>query len=164
MQQTDTRAGAPAERISYGNTIKKQSDIAAAYKLGVNLFAFDSEGELEKLAASAPGARVYCRLRFERSKTADWPLGGKFGCSMEMAGDLLVRAKEMGLDPYGLSFHVGSQQRDAGQWDMALGKAATKTSTVKALGASGAPSCMAAEPTNSTKSGCSSSFIRAKGK
>ncbi len=117
-------AGAPAERLSYGNTIKKQSDIAAAYKLGVNLFAFDSEGELEKLAAAAPGARVYCRLRFESSKTADWPLGGKFGCSMEMAGDLLVRAKEMGLDPYGLSFHVGSQQRDAGQWDMALSKAA----------------------------------------
>src|SRR3954464_13086769 len=34
-------AGAPAERISYGNTIKKQADIAAAYKLGVKLFALD---------------------------------------------------------------------------------------------------------------------------
>jgi len=117
-------AGATPDRISFGNTIKKQSDIAAAYALGVRLFAFDAEGELEKLAEAAPGAKVYCRLRFERSKTADWPLGGKFGCSVDMARDLLMRAKGMGLDPYGVSFHVGSQQRDAGEWDVAIGKAA----------------------------------------
>ncbi|MEQ9125644.1 MAG: type III PLP-dependent enzyme, partial [Alphaproteobacteria bacterium] len=117
-------AGATPDRISFGNTIKKQSDIAAAYALGVRLFAFDAEGELEKLAEAAPGARVYCRLRFERSKTADWPLGGKFGCSVDMARDLLTRAKDMGLEPYGVSFHVGSQQRDAGEWDVAIGKAA----------------------------------------
>jgi len=55
-------AGARPERISFGNTVKKQSDIKAAYDLGVRLFAFDSAGELEKLAAVAPGARVYCRL------------------------------------------------------------------------------------------------------
>src|ERR1700675_3044496 len=32
-------AGATPERISYGNTIKKESEIAAAFKLGVTLFA-----------------------------------------------------------------------------------------------------------------------------
>ena len=117
-------AGAPAERISFGNTVKKQSDIAEAYRLGVRLFAFDSEGELEKLAVAAPGAKVYCRLRLELSKTADWPLGGKFGCSLDMARDLLMKAGELGLDAYGVSFHVGSQQRDAGEWDMAVGRAA----------------------------------------
>ncbi len=72
-------AGAPPSRISFGNTIKKQTDIAAAYALGVRLFAFDSQGELDKLAVAAPGAKVYCRIRFEKSKTADWPLGGKYG-------------------------------------------------------------------------------------
>jgi len=117
-------AGARPAQVSFGNTIKKQSDIKAAYDLGVRLFAFDSEGELEKLAEAAPGAQVYCRLRFECSKTADWPLGGKFGCSVEMAGDLLTRARNLGLDPYGVSFHVGSQQRDTGEWDVAVGKAA----------------------------------------
>jgi ornithine decarboxylase len=117
-------AGASAERLSFGNTIKKLSDIHEAYRLGVRLFAFDSIGELEKLAEAAPGAQVYCRLRFECSKTADWPLGGKFGCSLEMAGDLLVKAVELGLDAYGVSFHVGSQQRDAGEWDVAVGRAA----------------------------------------
>src|SRR6056297_2991504 len=116
-------AGAPVERLSFGNTIKKQADIAAAWGLGVNLFAFDCEGELEKLAVAAPGARVYCR-RFMDGAGSDWPLGRKFGCGVDMALDLMVRAKEMGLDPYGLSFHVGSQQRDLGQWDLAVGRTA----------------------------------------
>ncbi len=117
-------AGARPERISFGNTVKKQSDIKAAYDLGVRLFAFDSAGELEKLAAVAPGARVYCRLHLDFSSTADWPLSHKFGCSFPMAKELLTQAGEMGLDPYGVSFHVGSQQRDAGAWDMAVSRAA----------------------------------------
>jgi len=41
-----------------------------------------------------------------------------------MARDLLARARELGLDPYGVSFHVGSQQTDLRQWDIAVGKAA----------------------------------------
>jgi hypothetical protein len=42
--------GCPPERLSYGNTIKKKSDIAAAYARGVRLYAFDSEAELGKIA------------------------------------------------------------------------------------------------------------------
>jgi len=116
-------AGAPAERLSFGNTIKKQSDIASAWRLGVPMFAFDCEAELEKLAVAAPGARVYCRL-FMDGAGADWPLSRKFGCGMDMARDLMIRANELGLDAYGLSFHVGSQQRDVGQWDLAVGRTA----------------------------------------
>ncbi len=115
--------GAAPERISFGNTVKKQSDIAEAYALGVRLFAFDSEAELKKLAAAAPGARVFCRILMT-GEGADWPLGRKFGCELEMARDLLVMAAEMGLEPYGVSFHVGSQQRDLGQWDVAVGRTA----------------------------------------
>jgi ornithine decarboxylase len=113
--------GIPAERISFGNTVKKQGDIARAFKAGVNLFAFDSQMELEKLAAAAPGARVFCRI-FMTGEGADWPLSRKFGCDVEMARDLLIAARDMGLDPHGVSFHVGSQQRDLKQWDIALGK------------------------------------------
>ncbi len=111
--------GAAPERISYGNTIKKQADIAAAYARGVRLFAFDSQAELEKLAASAPGARVYCRVLME-CEGAEWPLSRKFGCEPEMAEDLLLRARDLGLDAYGISFHVGSQQTDLAQYDRAL--------------------------------------------
>lgn len=116
-------AGAPADRISFGNTIKKEAHIARAHALGVRLFAFDSEAELEKIARAAPGARVYCRLLMTCAG-ADWPLGRKFGCEAALARDLLVRARDLGLDPYGLSFHVGSQQRDVGQWDIAVGRTA----------------------------------------
>ena len=111
--------GVGPHEISYGNTIKKQSDIAAAYARGVRLFAFDCIGELEKLAAAAPGSKVFCRV-LTPNEGAEWPLSRKFGCEPEMAIDLMARAKALGLDPYGISFHVGSQQLDPGQFDVAI--------------------------------------------
>ena len=115
--------GATAGRLSFGNTIKKERDIAAAYAAGIRLFAFDSEAELEKLARQAPGARVFCRILVS-CEGADWPLSRKFGCTPEMAVRLLCCARDHGLDPYGVSFHVGSQQTDLGQWDGAVASAA----------------------------------------
>ena len=115
--------GVGAERISFGNTIKKERDIAYAFERGVRLYAFDSSCELEKLARSAPGSRVFCRILVE-STGAEWPLSRKFGCTPEMAVDLLRQAKTMGLDPYGVSFHVGSQQTKVDQWDSAIERAA----------------------------------------
>ena len=126
-------AGASAERISFGNTIKKQRDIAYAYGKGVTLYAFDSEAELEKLAVSAPGSRVFCRILMT-CDGAEWPLSRKFGCEVDMARDLLVRARELGLDPYGVSFHVGSQQTDVSQWDIAVGKTAMLFTELAAAG------------------------------
>jgi ornithine decarboxylase len=111
--------GINADKISFGNTIKKEADILAAYRHGVRLFAFDSLGELAKLARAAPGAQVFCRFLMS-GEGADWPLSDKFGCDPDMAAELLLRAVGMGLDPVGVSFHVGSQQRDPGQWDVAL--------------------------------------------
>jgi len=112
-------AGAPPERLSFGNTIKKERDIARAYALGVRLFAFDAAGELDKIARAAPGCRVFCRILADNAG-AEWPLGGKFGCTPAMATDLLRRAPALGLVPWGLAFHVGSQQGNPGQWDAAL--------------------------------------------
>jgi ornithine decarboxylase len=116
-------AGARPEAISFGNTVKKERDIAAAYAEGVRLFAFDSEEELAKLARSAPGSRVYCRILVE-NKGAEWPLSRKFGCEVAMAKRLMMQAAEWGLDPYGLSFHVGSQQTDTAAYQAAIGKVA----------------------------------------
>jgi ornithine decarboxylase len=115
--------GVGAERISFGNTIKKERDIAYAFDRGVKLYAFDSACELEKLARAAPGSRVFCRILVE-STGAEWPLSRKFGCAPEMAVELLRQAKGMGLDPYGVSFHVGSQQTKIDQWDSAIERAA----------------------------------------
>jgi len=114
--------GVGPERISYGNTIKKSKDIRYFYEKGVRLFATDSEADLRHIAKAAPGSKVYVRILTEGSTTADWPLSRKFGCQTDMAMDLLVMARDLGLVPYGVSFHVGSQQRDIGAWDSAIGK------------------------------------------
>ncbi len=114
--------GVAPEKISFGNTIKKQADIAWAHARGVTLYAFDSEAELEKLAAAAPGAQVFCRILID-GEGALWPLNRKFGCDPRMAADLLVRARDLGLVPYGVSFHVGSQQMQPEQWDSAIAAA-----------------------------------------
>jgi len=116
-------AGARPDAISFGNTIKKSTAIARAHAAGVGLFAFDSDEELDKLAVHAPGARVYCRIRVENDG-ADWPLSRKFGTTIEHAGALMRRAGALGLDPYGLSFHVGSQQTTTAAYDVAIGKVA----------------------------------------
>lgn len=114
--------GISPDRLSYGNTIKKAKDIEYFYKKGVRMFATDSKDDLKNLAQYAPGSRVYVRILVENSVTADWPLSRKFGCHSDMAYDLIVMAKQMGLTPYGISFHVGSQQRDIGQWNDAIAK------------------------------------------
>ncbi|MDS1137872.1 ornithine/lysine decarboxylase [Nitratireductor indicus] len=115
-------AGATADRISFGNTIKKERDIARAFDLGIRLFAVDSVEEVEKIARVAPGARVFCRVLTD-GEGADWPLSRKFGCVPEMAVDVLRQARALGLDAYGVSFHVGSQQTDLTAWDRALADA-----------------------------------------
>jgi ornithine decarboxylase len=116
-------AGARAETVSYGNTIKKQADIARAFALGVRMYAFDSEAELAKLAAEAPGAGVFCRILVPE-EGACWPMARKFGCEAGMARDLLVDARDMGLTPHGVSFHIGSQQTDPSRWDVAIARTA----------------------------------------
>ena len=116
-------AGATAERISYGNTIKKERDIARAYALGVRTYAVDSIAEVEKVARAAPGSRVFCRFLFDCAG-AEWPLSRKFGCEPTMAVDVLEHAHKLGLEPHGVSFHVGSQQRNQHAWDRALASAA----------------------------------------
>jgi ornithine decarboxylase len=116
-------AGATPERISYGNTIKKERDIARAHALGVRLFAVDCEAEVQKIARAAPGAKVFCRILFDCAG-AEWPLSRKFGCDPAMAPDVLEHAHRLGLEAYGISFHVGSQQRRTQAWDKALASAA----------------------------------------
>jgi ornithine decarboxylase len=116
-------AGCTPDRISYGNTIKKERDIATAYGLGIRLFAVDCKAEVEKVARAAPGTKVFCRILCDGAG-AEWPLSRKFGCEPAMAVEVLEHAHRLGLEPYGVSFHVGSQQRNQHAWDKALASAA----------------------------------------
>src|ERR1700722_19761203 len=108
-------AGATPDRISFGNTIKKEKDIARAYALGVRLFVVDCEAEVEKVSRAAPGAKVFCRILCDGAG-AQWPLSRKVRCGPERGDCLLELAHTLGLIAHGLSFHVGSQQRNPRMW------------------------------------------------
>lgn len=114
--------GVSPDRISYGNTIKKPKDIRYAYERGIRLFASDSKHDLDNLAKEAPGSRVFVRILVEGGESADWPLSRKFGCHPDLAADLILYALKLNLNPCGVSFHVGSQQREIGNWNSALAK------------------------------------------
>lgn len=116
-------AGADPKRLSFGNTIKKAASIERAHALGVDLYVFDCLAELEKIARHAPGARVFCRLAVS-SEGAVYPLSRKFGVGPEVAGDLMRRAAKLGVVPWGLSFHAGSQQTRTWAHEVAIGQVA----------------------------------------
>lgn len=126
-------AGAEAKAISFGNTVKKPSAIAAAHAHGVPLFAFDSREELEKIAAHAPGAKIYCRLAVNNAG-AEWPLSKKFGTTLEKAKELMLAAPALGLVPHGLSFHVGSQQTGTAAYELAIAEVAMLFTDLKNAG------------------------------
>lgn len=111
-------AGADASVLSYGNTVKKRRDVAYAESVGVTRYTVDAVEELDKVLSVAPGRSVCVRLRYDGA-TADWPLTKKFGCTTDEAVRLLVDATAAGSD-CGISFHVGSQQRNAAAWDEPL--------------------------------------------
>lgn len=113
------RLGVSPERISFGNTIKKKKDIAYFYERGVRLYATDSISDLNIISDAAPGSKVSFRLLTD-AQGADRPVSKKIGCQPDLVRQLVKAAVRFGLEPYGLSFHPGSQQRDVGQWSSAL--------------------------------------------
>jgi ornithine decarboxylase len=111
--------GATPDRISFGNTIKKERDVARAFELGVRLFAVDCEAEVDKIARAAPGSKVFCRMLCDGAG-AEWPLSRTSGSVPDMEPRVLEHAHRLGLIAHGLSFHVGSQQPNPRMWDGAL--------------------------------------------
>ena len=57
--QSCINAKVSPEKISYGSTLKKECDIDKAFKLGVNLYAFDSYEELLKISKKAPSSNFF---------------------------------------------------------------------------------------------------------
>ena len=113
--------GVTPDRISFGNTIKKAKHVREAYEKGVRIFASDCEADIRHLAKEAPGSRVFFRLLMDAvTSDSDWPLSRKFGCQPRMLIELVSLAAGLGLEPYGISFHVGSQQREIPAWDAAI--------------------------------------------
>jgi len=109
----------PPERVLYGTSVKPEAHIKAFHDYGVNRFAFDSMQEIEKIARVAPKARVYVRVSVNDSGSI-YRFSEKFGTVHENAVPLLLRARELGLEHYGISFHVGSQASNPDAWAHAV--------------------------------------------
>ncbi|HSW47764.1 MAG TPA: type III PLP-dependent enzyme [Candidatus Saccharimonadales bacterium] len=105
----------PPEKIIYGSSVKPADHIQEFNKYGVNRFACDSFAELEKIAVFAPGSKIYIRTVANDSGSV-FKFSSKFGVDIDMIIPLLKRSILLGLKPYGISFHVGSQASDSKAW------------------------------------------------
>lgn len=110
------------KKIITSNPVKTFKFLKEAVEYGINYYAFDSMAEIEKLSRYAPNKKVYVRLTVP-NEGSEWPLSKKFGVEMEEAVYLLKKAKEKGLDPVGITFHVGSQCNNIYNWNTAIDKA-----------------------------------------
>jgi ornithine decarboxylase len=126
-------AGASPLHLVHSNPVSRRDHLAQVHALGVRLFVVDSPGEVAKLAGAAPGASVLVRI-VTSGWGADWPLSRKYGCTLDEAVVLLGGAARCGLDPAGVSFHVGSQQRDPQAWAAPVRSAAGVFDAVRAAG------------------------------
>ncbi len=114
--------GVEPDRIITSNPVKTMVFLEQAVSYGIDYYAFDSVAEVDKLSRYAPNRNVYVRLAVP-NEGSEWPLSKKFGVELEDALGLLIYAKEKGLNPAGITFHVGSQCNNAYNWNMAIEKA-----------------------------------------
>jgi ornithine decarboxylase len=114
--------GVDPGEVLFSNPVKTPAHVRAAHAAGLWRYAFDSAGELDKISAYAPGAAVYVRL--STANSGEVPSEGKFGVDVDSAARLLREAADRGLDPYGVTFHVGSQSVDPLAWDTAIDSSA----------------------------------------
>jgi ornithine decarboxylase len=108
-------AGAAPDDLVYSNPVKRRDDIAETAALGVHLFVVDSVPEVRKVAETAPGTAVVCRMATS-GDGSDRPRSGMYGCSVGETVDILRLAAGLGLDGAGVSFHLGSRLPDPNAW------------------------------------------------
>ncbi|XP_041362048.1 ornithine decarboxylase-like [Gigantopelta aegis] len=111
--ETILNLGVSQSRIIYANPCKQKSFIRYAAKHNVNTMTFDNEAELYKIKEFFPEARLVLRILPPANFKVRFHLGVKFGCHPKKAADLLAKAKELGLNVVGISFHVGSEVKEA---------------------------------------------------
>ena len=116
--------GVKPSRIISSNPVKSLKFLRIAASYGVHSVSFDSAEEVDKLAEFIPHCNVYVRLSVP-NEGSEWPLSKKFGVELDEAAHLLSYARDKGLNPVGVTFHVGSQCTNIYNWNIALDKAKT---------------------------------------
>lgn len=93
--------------IIYANPIKPTEilELLNKYK---PLVTFDNHEEIKKIKIHSPNARLCLRIRVPNTGSIS-ELSSKFGAEPAESVDLILKAKAIGLNVEGVSFHVGSQ-------------------------------------------------------
>ncbi len=114
------KAGAdPASDLIFADTVKDPKHIAYAFGIGLDDFTFDNPSEITQIARHAPGTNAHLRLAVSNHGSVAH-LSEKFGAQPDDAVALLSAARDSGLVPRGISFHVGSQCLSDQRWVEAL--------------------------------------------
>jgi ornithine decarboxylase len=100
-------AGVDLHEVIFRSIDKSVEEIREAALRGVWQFACDSEWQLLKIAAAAPGVAVYVAVDVGGTRSG-FCAGAASGASADSALGLMVLAPECGLRPYGLSIAIGS--------------------------------------------------------
>jgi ornithine decarboxylase len=114
--------GVPAAEVFYSNPVKSRDFVAYAASKGVEWFVVDSVGEVGKVCAVKPDAKLYLRIDTPNIGS-DWPLAGKFGAHVAEVPEIIAAAAALNADLAGVCFHVGSQCRNPENWRVAMEKA-----------------------------------------
>lgn len=126
--------GVSPDRIIYANPCKQQNMIQYSKRVGVDLMTFDNEVELHKVKANFPEARLVLRILAPKTDKVQSQLGNKFGCLPCDVKPLLVKAKNLGLNVVGISYHVGSGCYELGVYAAAIELAARAFQIAKEIG------------------------------
>lgn len=99
--------GVDPNKIIYANPCKASSFIRHANRYNVRMMTFDNADELVKIKKHHPTAKMVLRILTDDSGSL-CKLGLKFGAPLGEVRSLLERARDLGVDVIGISFHVGS--------------------------------------------------------
>jgi ornithine decarboxylase len=110
------------DKIIYANPIKANESLLEfnPYK---PLVTYDNYEEIRKIKKHAPQAGLALRLKVPNTG-AMVELSSKFGAAPGEAVDLILAADKVGLTVEGISFHVGSQTTNFGNYVAAINLAA----------------------------------------
>ncbi|KAJ5182541.1 Ornithine decarboxylase [Penicillium capsulatum] len=97
--------GVDPDRILFANPCKAAASLVFAQRARIFKTTFDNIDELDTIKTHMPSAQLFLRI-YANDNSALIGLGEKFGAHLDTTPILLARARDLGLDLVGVSFHV----------------------------------------------------------
>jgi diaminopimelate decarboxylase len=137
-------AGVPGDRIVFSGVGKTAGEMRVALEGGIRQFNVESEPEMEVLNATALSMGVTAPITIRvnpdvdartHAKIATGKSENKFGIPISRAREVYALAAAMaGLEVVGIDVHIGSQLTDLAPFEIAYGKVAELTLSLRAEG------------------------------